>query len=115
MPDIQHDALASAQVHEPKHITSAGTGDAGKVITPSSSSAGESVLRVLTLDEIDTSAGWDALELNELSSDPADPSEGSAVIWMSDGTGSGDDGDIMVKITAGAVTKTATLIDYSVA
>ena len=34
-------------------------------------------------------------------------------MWMSDGTGSGDDGDLMVKITAGGVTKTATLIDFS--
>jgi hypothetical protein len=32
---------------------------------------------------------------------------------MSDGTGAGDDGDIMCKITAASVTKTATLIDYS--
>jgi hypothetical protein len=49
----------------------------------------------------------------ERSSDPADPPEGEYVIWMSDGTGSGDDGDIMFKITAGAVTKTGTLIDFS--
>lgn len=45
--------------------------------------------------------------------DPADPAEGSFVMWMSDGTGSGDDGDIMMKITAGGVTKTATLVDFS--
>lgn len=51
--------------------------------------------------------------LDELSSDPSDPSEGQSVLWQSDGTGSGDDGDIMVKITAGGVTKTATLIDFS--
>lgn len=49
----------------------------------------------------------------ERSSDPTDPDEGAAVIWMSNGTGSGDDGDIMIKITAGATTKTATLVDFS--
>ena len=54
-----------------------------------------------------------AITQNELSADPADPAEGSTVQWMSDGTGSGDDGDIMVKITAGGVTKTATLLDFS--
>ena len=32
---------------------------------------------------------------------------------MSDGTDSGDDGDIMIKITAGGVTKTVTLVDFS--
>lgn len=49
----------------------------------------------------------------ELSADPADPAEGSHVIWQSDGSGSGDDGDIMVKITAGGSTKTTTLLDFS--
>lgn len=49
----------------------------------------------------------------ERSSDPSDPAEGQSVMWQSDGTGSGDDGDIMVKITAGGSTKTTTLIDFS--
>ena len=49
----------------------------------------------------------------EMSTDPADPSEGEFIMWQSDGTGSGDDGDIMVKITAGGTTKTTTLLDFS--
>ena len=49
----------------------------------------------------------------ELSADPANPTEGSYVTWMSNGTGSGDDGDIMMKITAGGVTKIITLVDFS--
>ena len=49
----------------------------------------------------------------ELSADPSDPPEGQNVTWQSDGTGSGDDGDIMMKITAGATTKTITLVDFS--
>ena len=53
------------------------------------------------------------LTLQELSADPDDPDEGHTVIWMSDGTGSGDDGDIMVKITAGGTTKTYTVVDFS--
>ena len=54
-----------------------------------------------------------ALTLNEKSSDPADPAEGQSVLWMSDGTGWGDDGDIIIKITAGGDTKTVTLVDFS--
>lgn len=54
-----------------------------------------------------------ALTLNERTSDPSNPAEGRSVLWMSDGTGSGDDGDIMIKITAGGVTKTITLVDFS--
>ncbi len=54
-----------------------------------------------------------AITQSELSADPSDPAEGKNVIWQSDGTGSGDDGDIMMKITAGAVTKITTLINFS--
>lgn len=54
-----------------------------------------------------------AVTRRELSADPTDPDEGSHVIWQSDGTGSGDDGDIMMKITAGGSTKTTTLVDFS--
>jgi len=56
-----------------------------------------------------------AITQRELSSDPSDPDEGASVTWQSDGTGSGDDGDIMMKITAGGTTKTITLIDFSAA
>ena len=54
-----------------------------------------------------------ALALKEKSSNPPNPAEGNSYIWMSDGTDSGDDGDIMIKITAGGVTKTVTLVDFS--
>ncbi len=53
------------------------------------------------------------LILKERTYDPDNPTEGSSVIWMSNGHGSGDDGDIMIKITAGGVTKTVTLVDFS--
>jgi hypothetical protein len=54
-----------------------------------------------------------AITGRELSSDPADPDEGAHVCWQSDGTGTGDDGDILCKITAAGTTKTTTLIDFS--
>jgi hypothetical protein len=50
---------------------------------------------------------------SSLSADPSDPSTGNSVQWLSDGSGSGDAGDVMVKINVGGTTKTATLIDYS--
>jgi streptogramin lyase len=54
--------------------------------------------------------------LRQQSSDPADPPAGESVQWQSDGTGSGDDGDVMVKITdSGGTTKTITLVDFSTA
>jgi hypothetical protein len=49
---ILHSAIQHADCHEPRHITTAVVGDAGKVITPSASVAGTSVLRLLTFAEI---------------------------------------------------------------
>ena len=51
--------------------------------------------------------------LTEKSADPANPAEGSSVIWQSDGTGFGSDGDIIVKITAGGSTKAFTLVRFT--
>ena len=53
------------------------------------------------------------LIFKEKSADPPNPDEGHAIIWLSDGTGTGDDGDVLIKITAGGVTKTKTLADFS--
>ena len=51
--------------------------------------------------------------LGELSADPSAPSEGVGVLWISDGTGSGSDGDLMYRRTAGAVTTTYNLSSVS--
>jgi hypothetical protein len=48
-----------------------------------------------------------------LSADPADPDDLHSVQWVSDGTGSGDAGDVMLKINVGGTVKTITLIDWS--
>ena len=53
------------------------------------------------------------LILKERTYDPDNPAEGNSVIWMSNGNGTGDDGDILIKITAGGATKTVTLVDFS--
>ena len=53
------------------------------------------------------------LKLLEKSSDPAEPSEGECIIWLSDGTGKGDDGDLMVASKAAGTTKYGTLFDHS--
>lgn len=48
----QHSTIQSADCHEPKHITDATMSESGKVLTPSNSSDGVSVLRYLTLSDI---------------------------------------------------------------
>lgn len=63
MADIQHKDLPNSQLHEPKHILTATTGDSGKVITPSSMTNGVSQLRYLTIGDITNSGasswtGW---------------------------------------------------------
>lgn len=63
MATIQHSALPNSELHEPKHILTSTTADAGKVITPSSVTNGTSQLRSLTLDDLSDSGvtswtGW---------------------------------------------------------
>jgi len=49
----------------------------------------------------------------ERSSDPVAPTEGQCIIWLSDGTGKGDDGDVMIASMAGGVANYGTLFDHS--
>jgi hypothetical protein len=67
----------------------------------------------ITIAQLQLYVSTSTLNLSERNSDPGNPAEGNSVIWQSDGTGSGDDGDIMIKITAGGSTKVATIIDFS--
>jgi hypothetical protein len=55
----------------------------------------------------------DRVRLLERTSDPAKPAEGNMIVWMSDGTGLGDDGDVIIASTAGGVTNYAILFDHS--
>jgi len=50
----------------------------------------------------------------EQAADPSDPDSGKFTIWQSDGTGTGADGDILIKITDnGGTTKTTTLVTFA--
>lgn len=51
--------------------------------------------------------------INALSADPIDPDSGNMVMWVSDGSGSGDVGDVMMKINVGGTVKVIILVDYS--
>jgi hypothetical protein len=55
----------------------------------------------------------DSLTIFEKGADPSAPGNGECVIWMSDGSGKGDDGDVMIASNTGAGAKYATLFDYS--
>lgn len=52
------------------------------------------------------------LPLSEVSAIPPNPLEGDAILWQSDGSEIGDDGDIIAKITANSITRTAVIIDH---
>lgn len=45
--------------------------------------------------------------------EPGDPADNTAVFWCSSGTGAGDAGDFMCKITEGGGTTTFTIADYT--
>ena len=60
-------------------------------------------------------AGWTSLHFAERSSDPSQPSEGNMVQWLSDGTGLGDDGDVIIGVQAGGAIKYTIIHDHSAA
>jgi len=57
---------------------------------------------------------FDALTRNK-TGEPADPAQGESVSWLSDGSGTGEDGDLMIKVNVGGTVKYGTLFDYSTA
>lgn len=76
---------------------------------PNGKSVNFLISAILTLIEDNITLGMTAR-----SSDLDDPAANASVLWQSDGTGAGDDGDIMIKITdSGGTTKTITLVDFS--
>lgn len=62
----EHNTLTGSSLHEPKGIDSAGTGDAGKVLTPSASVAGEGVLRNLVESEINTKLAYISVDFADI-------------------------------------------------
>lgn len=52
-----------------------------------------------------------SMVMRESTSQPADPAEGSCVIWMSNGTGYGDDGDLCIVTQAGGTVYTNTIVN----
>lgn len=116
---LQHTALTSSEVHEPKHITSASTGDAGKVITPSSTSSGESELRNLTESEITSKKGFLEATLADVSTASSvyivAPFNGiiTKIYTVLQGTIATADSTVTTYISAVAVTGSAVTVAYS--
>ncbi len=85
MANLEHDNLSTSQVHEPKHITSAAVGDHGKVITPSSSATGTSVLTQLSEDEITAVIDYLTVRIPDISTADsvwiAAPKAGTIISW----------------------------------
>lgn len=112
--------MANRKISEGTSLTgaNAATGDLLPIVDVSDTTdAASGTTKAMTLAEMIQAIKTlgVGLVIKEQSSDPADPAEGEAVLWQSDGSGFGDDGDIVIKVTAGGTTKTVTLIDFSAA
>jgi len=86
-------------------------GDGGIWHSEGTATAGLDIVNYDTMTNHTSSL--DSFGMLEQSSDPSDPAEGKSVIWQSDGTGFGDDGDICIMIQAGGVVKTNIWVDFS--
>lgn len=56
---------------------------------------------------------FDVVQFNEQSADPSNPAEGDGQIWLSDGTGTGADGDLIYERQAGGATWYCNMTDQS--
>ena len=56
---------------------------------------------------------WNERHFWVAEAEPDDPDAGTAITWMSDGTGLGDAGDIVTKINVGGIVKYAIIVDFS--
>jgi hypothetical protein len=89
-----------------KTPTSKSSGDEGKVVQLNAAG--------VIPDSFVDGVSFNTLELLEKSTDPANPANGAATLWLSDGTGAGDDGDVLIKITTGLVAASYTdAVDYN--
>jgi len=89
----------------------------GKIVLSVNTGAGLAQVLEIGSDLLTTFAGaitvTEFIKGLERSSDPTEPSEGEFVMWLSDGTGYGDDGDICIASQAAGTTKKAILFDHS--
>ena len=58
---------------------------------------------------------WNADHIMPAVPEPSNPAEDTSIIWMSDGYGVGDEGDVMCKINVGGVVKYAAIVTFSTA
>ena len=102
LDDWSYDTLA---VSGDANISGAVTANTGTAVTLSGN------LTVIGVLEA-TKVAADTLTLVEVA-EPDDPDDEHAVMWLSNGTGIGDAGDLMIKIQHNGVVKSKTIIDFA--
>lgn len=63
----------------------------------------------LRIGDVSTAPEDNTIEIEERSSDPGNPAEGNGIIWPSDGTGQGEDGDLVFTRTYSGTTTNSLL------
>lgn len=115
----EHNTLTGSSLHEPKGIDSAATSDAGKVITPSSSTAGTGTLRNLTESEITGKVAYITARFDDVSTagDIYIPMAFAGIVTgvrtVIDGTLATADVTLTAKVNNVAMTNGAVTIAYS--
>ena len=68
---------------------------------------------ILSSQYADLSNAYIVTILTQIVGDPPQPLAKKAIIWVSDGAGKGDAGDVMIAVNDGTDTKYGTLFDFS--
>ena len=89
-------------------------GVVSKIVASTSASYEDQILRLGPAGVVPSIYMPDTLNLVALSAEPSAPSSGNAVLWLSDGIGPGDTGDLMAIITRSPTTATyVNAVDFS--
>lgn len=66
----------------------------------------------IEIDPINRTLTGQIIDIKQQSSDPQKPAEGNSIMWLSDGTGLGNAGDLMIASTINGETKYNRLFNY---
>jgi len=119
MAVLEHDTIATAECHEPKHITNSVIGDSGKIITANSSISGTSEFRAIVEQDVTSITDIYTVQLDNISTLSSAwvviQNSGTVTMLRSviDGTITGANANITPRINTVAITNGILVLSFA--
>ena len=112
LPDGTSNTNLSSSVLIGSGIRTAALEDTNEIVIGDQAVGKGSNTTVLGNDSVERTYLKGGIFYKSLNTDPVDPEPGESVIWVSDGTGTGNAGDVLIKINVAGTVKIITLVDF---